>query len=535
MGAHGGTGEGAARAERGKTGQRPPPSADEEGFQEVIGRAARRRASKLGGWRDGDVRADAMDVEEARGTTGSWAQEDEEGNYDYHDGGDAYDDAWDDEEPGGGQERDRGEDDPAALRKRLDAEQATVRALQRQGLSDTHPAMAAAVATRDDAEAAWKSSRAPHPVARRMGWAQRRLDKALRSQARVYDELTSYDAQVQEQRAKIVERLQAAKERVSKHRQALDELQDEAANDAPGNKSAAEVCAKLAGGMRSSIAPEVEALAARIQEGSAAQLQLNLLVAQLQNLQGELDQLAKGGARGAVAYDIAGDDGDSDAGWSESHDLPAVRGDGVRAPEDASNESAVPPQWQPKGHGRWNKSGGGEQGASGKGQGASDGGAAKGVPTASAAAEAQATAAEAKTQTGSSGAKPQGDAPNAARVAVGRGDGEGEDKPNKFRRGQALADSTDAAVAVRDTTRALELMQSQRAIAAAGALGTDAAIQAAAQVHTQNVARVVNAALAQGIQPITSAGDDLITLGPLELTEWARANLASEDGDGPWW
>ncbi len=525
--------EASGHAARANVAKDPAFSRDDEGYQEVVNRAARRRRAKQGdgGWNEGP--GDAMEVEDTCDEAGDWQQAEDE-HSDIGDGG--WDQEWNVGDPEGDCGHELEEDDPTVLKQRLDKEQATVRALVREGLSEGHPAMVAAVAARDGAEAAWKSSKAPHPVARRMGWAQRRLDKALRSQDRVRDELAEFDAQAEEQRGRILERLSLAKDRVAKHRQALEELQDEAATAAPSTRSAAEVCAKLAGGMRSSIAPEVEALAARIPEGSGAQLQLNLLVAQLQNLQGELEQLAKTGTSGPVAYDIADDDGVSEAEWSESHDLQGTGGGKATTGRRSQQGSTNTPRWQPKGHGRWNKNGGGAAGDAGKGQGATVGSAEGGQPNAPTAGGSQVAPTDARTQAGATGAAPSGEQPTAEKGGMAHGGSMEDGAPSsKFRRGQAPSDSADAFASVQNTSRALEAMQNQSAIAAAGAHGTNAAIQAAAQVHTRNVAMVVSAALAQGVQPLTAAGEELIMLGPQELSVWAATHLKKEEVDGAWW
>ncbi len=95
----------------------------------------------------------------------------------------------------------------------------------------------------------------------------------------------------------------------------------------------------------------------------------------------------------------------------------------------------------------------------------------------------------------------------------------------KHRRGQAAEDTADAYGATQDTRRALQLRQQQQAAAAAGGFGTEAAVQMAAQLHAQHVAQIVNAAMAQGVQPLTPMGEELIMLGPQELAAWADENL----------
>ncbi len=433
------------------------------------------------------------------------------------------------------------EENAEDLRKKLEQEQATVRALAREGISDQHPAMLAALAARDAAEESWKAARKPHPVARRMGWAQRRLDRALRARDKVRDEMSDFEAQVKEQRDQIGERLDRARERVAKCQKALEDLQEEAATEIPNSRKphgAAEICSKLAGGMRSAIAPHVAALASTLAEGSPAHEQFNLLVAQLEGLQGELDQHAEDSRHGHEAYWIS--DGHSEAEWSESHDLP---GQGACADQGGAHPlQADVPRWTPKGHGRWDKDGG-ASGRTGKGTGQTGGTPAPVTPVGPAA----------ETSSGSLGASSQR-APARARegdgsrapterterhdTAAGR-DGHGSRTeaegapPSKLHKGQEPSDTEDARAAASNTTRALELMQAQQGAAAAGGFGSQAAIQAAAHLHSQNVAKVTSAAIAQGVQPLTSSGEDLLMLGPQELEQWASANL--DRNKGTWW
>ncbi len=223
------------------------------------------------------------------------------------------------------------------------------------------------------------------------------------------------------------------------------------------------------------------------------------------------------------------DGGDhSEAEWSESHELDDQRG------KEAGNATG-PKQWQAKGHGRWCKDGDCAKGRPGKG-GSADGPVTAAQPATPVTERPcdPPSPPPAPTPTGTVGTTSSGGAAAAGKgSALQRGDGhEDEHQPNKFRRGQDPLDTAGAQAAAQDTARALRLMQSQRAAAAAGEYGSQAAIQAAGEIHARNVAQVVNCALAQGVQPITTAGEELIMLGPQELEEWATANLSAGQGAG---
>ncbi len=120
---------------------------------------------------------------------------------------------------------DEGPEDAQTLRARWEKEAATVRLLARDGLLESHPTMRAAVAARDAAEKAYKQERSPHPVARRMGWAQAKLDRAFKQRDKTRAQLIAFDEEAAKGRQRIVDRLAADQARVGKHQQALEELQ----------------------------------------------------------------------------------------------------------------------------------------------------------------------------------------------------------------------------------------------------------------------------------------------------------------------
>ncbi len=424
--------------------------------------------------------------------------------------------------------------DPAALRRRWDKEAATVRLLAREGTCDAHPVMRAAVAARDAAERDYKQSRSPHPVARRMGWAQGRLDRALRLQTRTRLELQAFDEDVKARRQKLLDKLEVDFARVSKHRQALEELQVEASAElfSPGHRGGEgrAACDRAAGGLRNA-APRAAALAESLPEGSAARHEANLLLAHLANLQAELELAAEEGTR-PEAFDIAGDA--SEDAWSESHDLPAAgMGQGAGADDPATPRR--PPRWQVDGFGRWNK-GKGKHGApsaeGGKGNAAPSLGAAAHQPQ----GEAGAAPAAAAALQGAAATPPTAQAPVVLRDGLGaEGTGDvaedGGPQSAKHRRGQQQCDSAEAEAAMQNAKNAAELYQQQAAGMAAG-FNTPAGVQLAAQQHARRVAEVAAKAIDLGIQPLTADGQDLIMLGPDDLRSWAAEHLKEH---AAWW
>ncbi len=475
--------------------------ADADGFVPVVRRGARK------------PRPQPPAPTAAAMRTNTWGDVDGDEDMGSDVGGEAEEDA---EE--GGAEGDEPPEDSAATKARWDKEAATVRLLERNGMHSSHPVLRAAVAARDAAAQAHRRGKTPHPVARRMGWAQSKLDRALRMQDRTRAELAAFDEECRLRRLKLTEKLDEDRARVGKHRRALEDLQVEAGAEmfSPNGAAAGgkEACDRAAASLRSA-APRVVALAQSLPEDSPARREVNLLLAELSTLQSQLDQAAwdKGGAEN---FDIA--DGESE--WSESHELGTTDAGG---PADAGRGSSAvaPPGWRAEGHGRW-QNGKGRSGAADppEGKGSASSGADCGQP-----------------------APPQ--APTQAAPAVvpprvirgeGRtadGDGEcGDERAAKHRRGQEEADSARAAAAVQDANNAMELLQQHAAGAAAG-FGTPNGVRLAAQQHARQVEKVVMLATDHGIQAVTEDGQDLIVLGPDDLRAWAKKHLSGKTE--AWW
>ncbi len=502
---------------------------DSDGFIAVASRASRKKAAtqeahqgmqqqrqwrKEGGNGGED---EAMEVEgiddDAEGRTGAY-EEEWEGDDDW---------TWREEE--GEEEHGDEQGDPAELKRRLDLEEATVRMLAREGMREDHPTMVAARAARDEAAEAWRASRTPHPIARRMGWAQRKLDRAIRSQEKAIEELAKFDEQVKVERSKLTEKLGEARDRVSKHKDALEALQVEASAELYSNKKSekSNVCAKLAGGLREQVAPNVAALAAAVTEGTEAHKQVSLLMAHLESLQSELEKHASGKDDGHEAYHIGDVEGPSEDEWSESHDVGG-NGGTVDMAAHGRDEDAVP-RWEASGHSRWSKGGIDRSREERRGKGGTD--------VAAASTPKEHCGSTTSTPPRAMGATGTGTAQAGGKGAVGKDANardaaeDDEQRGAKHRRGQTTGDTAEAMAAAQDTARALEVMQEHKEAASAGAFGSDAAIQAAARVHAKNVSNITAAAIAQGVQPITAEGHDLITLDPHALNAWAGENLGA--------
>ncbi len=473
---------------------------DEDGFTEVV---RRRRGPgpqpaatepEQGAAATSAARAERGPSDDVERRAGTLAADDDVDM----DGEEEFDEGAAEEDDGGGEE-----ESPAVLKQKFDQETAMVHWLEREGVAEGHPSMVAAVRARDAAEQRWKETRRPQPVAKRMGWAQSKLDRALRQQDRVREELAIFDREVQLQREKIVQKLDEARTRVSKHREALEDLQEEAGALAPSAKRGGvgkAVCAQVVSGLRDTVAPNVSALAAVIPDGTAARAKLETLMGHLAEIQQRLEGVARGeGAQGTPpheTFDIATDER-SEAEWSESHEL-----DGGGAPTAAATggrreAGATDSHWQAKGHGRWGKGTGGIAGAGTGGGGGDD----KEHPV----------------------ARRINGGEHAITGRGTHGDDEGGDpRAAKHRRGQTAEDSEDAVAAVQGTRNAVELMAQQAAAASA------ATLQLAGQQYAQRVSEVTQRAIAQGVQPLTEEGQDLIMLAPSDLDTWVATHLKGE-------
>ncbi len=473
---------------------------DADGFVEVVRRGRKHGTAQSGPSAAGGAAsaAAAADGNAADDMEGDW--EDDYAHYPTED-----DEAHDGEE----QEQEEPELDPAALKRAWDREVATVRMLERDGMPAAHPVLRAAIAARDDAERIYKERRSPHPVARRMGWAQSRLDKAVAREGKTREELLAFERDMAWRRKRIMDRLDLDVERVSKRRHELAELQEEAGAEAPSVARMAEegkaACGRAAGGLRSA-APRALALVESLPEGSPARGEANLLLSQLADLQRDLEMAARAEA-GPEAYDIA--DAASDSEWSESHDVA----EGRAAAHGGGGDPGETATWQAESFGRWQRAKA-QQPASQQGKG---GGGKTGTPVGG---KASATA---SAEDGAALQGPAAHAGNGTTAGPQCGD-EGDERAPKHRRGQGDADNASAAAAASDARRAAELYQ-QQSLAQAAGFATEAAQQLAGQLHARRVAEVVALAIAQKVQPLTEDGQDLIMLGPEELAAWENKHL----------
>ncbi len=488
-----------------------------EGQATDCGIAAGGRPPAAGGqrqrprWADDDVPADA-------GGGG-----DDDGNSDYADEDAAWD-AWDED---ANDDDDAGEPTPADLRARWQSECRVVRALEAQGVPSDSTALAAARAARDEAEAAWRSRKAPQPLSTRMGWAQRKLDRAEQSLARARDDLAYYEEEVEARRAELQEKIDQADQRYRLRWQQMQELHDEA-----GGTSAA----RASEGLCTMVARELQAFAEMLEEGSEVRGRANLLLSKLADVASGASPQTFDMARGDV-------DSDCEMGHQEEADVLGTR---THRSADArpDGQPGAGSSWRTDPNGRWNRSArdacnGKQQGHGGETQVQTAAGRAGGTPhgagtgmdtkgndiAAAAAPPAPATppAAAAPMAKGLHGTT--GRARGAARVR----EEEEQGPPNKSHRGSDDEQVHAVESIADDAARAAKLQEEQNAAiemakAANATFGDSTSVHIAAQVYAHKVELARARAVAVGVATVV-AGRPLLELSPEEFNAWVKDTL----------
>ncbi len=460
---------------------------DDDGFQ-LVQRRRQRQGSPEGVAAPGGLREDAGDAV---------MDDDDDPSDEAAHGGDEDEDDAVEEAP-----------EPAELRQRWQAEIGIVKRLARQGLSTEHPAMVAACEARDEAERAWRSAKDPAPLATRLGWAQKKLDRAVSIQAETRLAITALDKEYNDRKAELQTRMDADTERVRKRRLQLQEVQDEAGLQSPQRRRGSgggEAVRKACGALRDQVAPALTALAEQLGTESPAWATVNGLLSTLTSSQKVLEEAMD---EATPTYDMA--DGELSE-WSESHDLPTgcqgsaswyYGSDGEQRPQQqqAQQASQQPQQQQQCQQGQhWAGQGQQEmaQGGGGSGSWHSWGNAAwTTVPTWRQCGHGQWLRAS------------WADAWENEHGGDDDADMEGQlEPPNKHRRQGNPA------------TGDVEQM--------AGNVGGDGATTTIAEQHGVQcqLQTIIAAAINAGVQPLTHTGEELHVLDANQLAAWAAENL----------
>ncbi len=542
---------------------------DADGFQVVRhGRARRQHGSATGG---GDAAMEDVHMEEVSATL-------QDGARGAEDGGD--EDADDADAP------EEGQPDPAQLRRRWNDEVALVKRLARQGMDQRHPAMVAAVAARDAAEQKWRLHKDPTPLATRLGWAQRRFDKAIALQTRTKERLAELEQEYERQKTELMVKLDADTARTAKRKKELAEIQDEASGERPqprtgdGGEEVRRACAKTCEDMRKHVAPGLTLLAEQLESGTEAWTMLTAIVSTLNTAHDELQRAVDSADTGAQRFDI-GEEDDAASVWSESHDLAAGAAEGECSSAAASmgattaarvegnigaqgagaeadwrkqrqhqlrqqaQQQSQQEQWWQRQHWQWQQQQQQYEMQQAQANGFADNVPRGELPWAPCANGGQ----ESHTGDASMGEEAWGQWGSDAwhSGATWRQCGHGKwqksswadaweseqlggddamltngDADEPCRKNRRLGGTTDGE---QPPTQQQRQQDGDGPAAAAGAAATPAEAERA---HAEMLSCVIARAVAAGIQPVTMAGEDLQMLGRDQLLAWAAENLPSE-------
>ncbi len=257
-----------------------------------------------------------------------------------------------------GEPGDGGPPTPKTLRRAWMDEVAIVRRLKGQGLAGDHPAMQAACAARDSAEASWREAKEPVPAAVRLARAQARLDRAVEVQGEAHRALCDYEREHAERIAALRARLEEERGKVRIRREQLEAIQDEVGAEGRGARSRTRQGAaarQVHTALSNTVAPTIAALVEQLDSSTPAWGVLNGLLGTLADSQSVLERafepdpaaqrfnIAGGEEDGGDGAEGGDDHWDVESEWSESHELV----DGVGTAPQGGKESS---QWQTQGH-----------------------------------------------------------------------------------------------------------------------------------------------------------------------------------------
>ncbi len=227
---------------------------------------------------------------------------------------------------------------PPELQQAWQAEVSLVKRLRQQGLAPEHPAMLAACAARDEAERSWREAKDPTPVSVRLSRAQTKLDRARSLQAESRRAIIECEREHKERVAGLQSKVDGDMERVRLRRRQLEQVQAEVGAEGLGRASIeqGEAVRQVHGAICNQLAPTIAALVEQLDSATPAWAALNGILGGLTTSKDLLEKAISpspaaqtfnigdgdgGGARTGGAY-ADGEPWDGSE-WSESHDLPA--------------------------------------------------------------------------------------------------------------------------------------------------------------------------------------------------------------------
>ncbi len=302
----------------------------------------------------------------------SWAalaeEDDDDDNCDIDDGdggcGDADDNDgadWDDSlEPGAADGQVADEIPEAQLKSLWLSHCAAVKTLERDK-SVLPEVLASVKQQRDAAERRWKAAKSPHPLHKRLRWAENDVRAAAAKEASRRRELELHLEQAAARTKEIEERLAVDIARTQRKRDALAAIQREASfGSCAGTERAARAAVE---GIASDIGPSLAAIIEKLGDGDETIRQdLQVLSTSLGRVEGVLREAAEAqlAAREPECFDIGGGDdkGDGDLGGQDGmhDDIGDGSCNGGRRVQARTANIASAPRWtQPAANAPWRR------------------------------------------------------------------------------------------------------------------------------------------------------------------------------------
>ncbi len=139
--------------------------------------------------------------------------------------------------------------------------------------------VAAARKEREQAEARWRASKRPHPLHKRMRWAQRAYDSAVVKQQSNQLEFDNFEQEAARKRHTFLERAQVDRARTARKLRALEEVLEQSGQRAlPQAERAARIAAT---GIADELGPALAAVAEKLSDASLAWAELQAAMATL--------------------------------------------------------------------------------------------------------------------------------------------------------------------------------------------------------------------------------------------------------------
>ncbi len=253
--------------------------------------------------------------------------------------------------------------DESTLKRDWLAHCSACRLLERDGRTP-HQLVVEARALRDSAEKRWRAAKTPHPLHKRLRWAESELRDAEARESARRDELEVHLAQAAKRTRELEDRLSVDAARTARKREAVERLHREGAGG-HCRPSAERAAIAAATGISTEVAPvllaAIEKLGASTnEEQEAARKELQLAAVSLSKVEEVLREGVQPPAPsgGPVQYDIGDDDFDDHRRGDNDHRLPSdARTTGTSGADRPPAAAAVPRWTKAPNNGPWRRTG----------------------------------------------------------------------------------------------------------------------------------------------------------------------------------